>query len=79
MQKIEIYTRPGCIYCASTKHYLEQHGLSYTEYDVMRDQSKLIEMQERSNGRSFPQIFIDDQAIGGFEDLLKRKLLKESE
>lgn len=72
MDKIEIYTRPGCTYCVSAKHYLEQHGLAYTEYDVTKDPARLVEMLSRTVARSLPQIFINDESVGGFDALLDK-------
>lgn len=74
MQKVEIYTRPGCGYCQHAKVLLMNKNIAFFEYDVYRQKEKLAEMQVRTTNRTFPQIFIDNRAIGGFEELLKLKL-----
>lgn len=71
MNKIEIYTRPGCGYCTHAKRLLESKGLGYSEYDTYTQPDKFQELRRRTQARTFPQIFVDDLAIGGFEDLLK--------
>ncbi|AFT67518.1 glutaredoxin domain-containing protein [Cycloclasticus sp. P1] len=71
MKKIEIYTRPGCGYCTHAKRLLESKGLDYSEYDTYIHPEKFQELRRRTQARTFPQIFVDDCAIGGFEDLLK--------
>lgn len=73
MDKIEVYTRPGCAYCVSAKRLLSAEGLDFVEYDTSTNPGKLTEMLQRSPQRTFPQIFIDDQLIGGFDDLVKHK------
>lgn len=73
MQKVEIYTRPGCGYCQHAKVLLRNKNIAFVEYDVYREKEKLAEMQIRTPNRTFPQIFIDNRGIGGFEELLKLK------
>ena len=67
---VEIYTKFGCPYCVRAKHLLDSKGLSYTEYDVTMGGAKREEMVARAPGaRAVPQIFINDVAIGGSDDL----------
>ncbi|MCA8881495.1 MAG: glutaredoxin 3 [Rhodobacteraceae bacterium] len=70
MPPIEIYTTPTCGYCHAAKRLLAQKGVTYTEYDVIRDPSKRGEMLGRSNGRrTVPQIFVGETHVGGCDDL----------
>ena len=71
MAHIEIYTRPGCGYCTHAKQLLVGKGLAFTEYDVYKNPPRASEMRSRTQGRTYPQLFIDQVALGGFEDLLK--------
>ena len=48
---------------------LKKKGLTYDEVLVSRDPEKHEEMIARSGGQSVPQIFIGEQAIGGFDEL----------
>ncbi len=73
MKKIEVYTRPGCSYCVSAKRLLTKEGLGFIEHDTARQPDKLNELRQKSRLRTFPQIFIDDQLIGGFDDLVEYK------
>jgi glutaredoxin 3 len=68
--KVEIYTQFGCPYCHRAIALLRQKNVEFTEYDVTMDRAKRAEMVERAPGaRTVPQIFIDDQAIGGSDDM----------
>lgn len=70
MATVEIYTTPICGFCHAAKRLLTSKGVSFSEVDVMRDPSRRAEMVQRANGgRTVPQIFIDDQHIGGSDDL----------
>ena len=68
--KVEIYTKFACPYCVRAKHLLDSKGVAYTEYDVTMGGAKRDEMVSRaSRARTVPQIFINDVAIGGSDDL----------
>ena len=70
MSRVEIYSTLFCPYCARAKSLLERKGVSYINIDIIEDTSKRDEMLARSGGRtSVPQIFIDGEHIGGFDDL----------
>ncbi|MBN4058248.1 glutaredoxin 3 [Mariprofundus ferrooxydans] len=68
--KIEVYSGDYCPYCVRAKSLLKQRGLGFIEYNVQQDPDKKAEMMKRSNGsRSIPQIFINDQHVGGCDEL----------
>jgi glutaredoxin 3 len=70
MARVEIYTSPFCGYCHRAKQLLRQKGVAYSEIDVMADAAKKQEMVTRARGgRTVPQIFINEQHIGGCDDL----------
>ena len=70
MLKIEIYTRPGCGYCTHAKRLLSNKGLTFNEYDVYKNPDYVAELHQRTTGRTYPQIFIENQSVGGFTELL---------
>ncbi len=68
--KIEIYSGDYCPYCVRAKSLLKKRGLNFIEYNVQQEPEKRVEMMKRSNGgRSIPQIFINDQHVGGCDEL----------
>lgn len=70
MAKVEIYTTPICPFCIRAKYYLDRQEIPYQEINVMSDPDKRQEMVERSQGgTTVPQIFIDNQPIGGCDEL----------
>lgn len=75
MTKVEIYTSAQCPYCERAKRLLDNKGVIYVEIRVDKDSTKLAEMLQRSQGRrSVPQIFINDEGIGGFDELCDLEL-----
>jgi glutaredoxin 3 len=53
---------------------LTAKGLDFEEIDISSDRARALEMIERSGRRTVPQIFIDDEPIGGFDELAKMQL-----
>jgi glutaredoxin 3 len=67
---IEIYTWRTCPFCIRAKQLLREKGVEFTEYSIDGDNEARSKMAERSHGqRSVPQIFINDQHIGGCDDI----------
>ena len=70
MAFIEIYSTRACPFCQMAKRLLDQKNAAYTEILVDEDSGRMTEAVERSGGRqTVPQIFIDDQHIGGYDEL----------
>jgi glutaredoxin 3 len=69
MAKIIIYTKEHCPYCQLAKTLLSSYKVTFEEIRVDLDESKREEMIQLSNKRTVPQIFINDQSIGGYDDL----------
>ena len=70
MARVEIYSTMFCPYCARAKSLLDRKGVRYLNIDIMEDTARREEMLTRSGGRtSVPQIFINDEHIGGFDEL----------
>ncbi len=69
---IVVYTKDYCPYCVSAKNLLTQKGVAYEEIDVQHDTAQYETMLKKAAPRkTVPQIFIDDIAIGGFDDMKK--------
>lgn len=70
MANVEIYTWTYCPFCIRAKALLDRKGVEYTEHNIDGDEAARDDMAQRANGRrSLPQIFIENQHIGGCDDL----------
>jgi len=68
--KVEIYTWKTCPFCIRAKSLLKNKGVEFIEYSIDGDEAARNKMAQRANGRrSVPQIFINDDHIGGCDDI----------
>ena len=77
MKNVTVYMGPMCAFCDAAKRLLTKKNIPYKEINVALEESKMEEMIKKSNGkRTIPQIFFDDQHIGGYDEA--RALEKEN-
>ena len=77
MKTITMYTGPMCNFCDAAKRLLARNNLKYNEIDISSKEGLMDEMIKKANGkRTIPQIFFDDQHIGGYDEV--RALEKEN-
>ncbi len=70
MAKVEIYSSDWCPFCARAKNLLAKKGIAFEEINVDGNAEARSTMTVRAGGRStVPQIFIDDEPIGGSDEL----------
>ena len=71
-KKVEIYSKSNCSYCVMAMNFFDSKNMEYQVYSA--DDPKIFnEMMERNpQARTVPQIFIDDQLIGGYTDLIEK-------
>jgi len=67
--KISVYYAPFCPYCGWAKQLLDSKNVNYSMINVNDSAEIRQEMEARSQRTSVPQIFINDQHIGGYDDL----------
>ncbi|OAQ54532.1 thioredoxin reductase [Natrinema mahii] len=67
--RVEIYTKTDCPYCEKATDLFDSKGIEYETYNVTDDEDRFEEMVERADGRqTAPEVFIDDELIGGWDD-----------
>lgn len=66
---IFIYTKKGCPNCVSAKQLLKSKKLTYIEQDMDDTEVRRAFEFAYPNVRGLPQIFIDDQRVGGLGGL----------
>ncbi len=70
MAHITLYTTDRCSRCVSAKALLNRRGIDYREINLAKDPDGRAELARRTGMITFPQIVIDDETLGGFDQLL---------
>ena len=77
MKNIVMYSGPLCNFCEAAKRLFLRNNLEFEEIDISSKDGLRDEMIKKANGkRTIPQIFFDDQHVGGYQEL--RILEKEN-
>lgn len=69
--KVEIYSKPACGYCVRAKSTLTNLGVKYEEKILGPDFDREFMLEKFPNARTFPQIVINGDNIGGYHELVK--------
>jgi glutaredoxin 3 len=69
MRCVRVYSTLVCPYCIRAKLLLRRRGIAFEVIDVTGDPEARRWLQETTGRKTVPQIFIDDEPIGGFEEL----------
>lgn len=70
MAKIVMYSTAVCPYCIRAEQLLQRKGVTEIEKIRIDLQPELrTAMVEQTGRRTVPQIFINEQHIGGYDDL----------
>jgi glutaredoxin 3 len=67
--RIIVYTKDNCPNCLTAKQILDAANLEYIDVDVMLGSRLQNMLAEYPDARQMPQIFINDQRVGGVEGL----------
>jgi glutaredoxin 3 len=70
MKPVTLYTTEACPFCMSAKKLLAKRNIEYTEINLARDPDGRQELIDKTGMYTFPQIVIDGESIGGFQELL---------
>lgn len=69
--KTVIWSKYNCPYCDQAKNLLELKGIAFEERKIGDGYTREDLLEAVPGARTVPQIFIDDQLIGGYTELVK--------
>ena len=69
--KATVWSKDSCPFCVQAKALLESRGIEFEERNVNKDWTKEQLLEAVPTARTLPQIFLDDNYIGGFTELRK--------
>lgn len=70
MSTITMYSTGTCPYCVQAESLLKRKGLAVNKIRIDQNASEFDNMIAKTGKRTVPQIFIDDQYVGGFDNLV---------
>jgi glutaredoxin 3 len=69
MSRVTVYTTEPCGYCRTAKTLLDRRGIAYEEINLGKDPDGRAELVARTGMMTFPQVIIDGEPLGGFQEL----------
>ncbi len=67
--EVIMYSTRFCPYCMRARRLLKNKGIDYEEIRVGGNNELWEEMEKRSGRNTVPQIFINDEPVGGYDDI----------
>ena len=67
--KATVWSKNACPFCVQAKALLESRGIEFEERNVSADWTREQLLEAVPTARTLPQIFLDDNYIGGFTEL----------
>ena len=65
----EIFGKPDCIHCEKAKFLCKQKGISYSYQELGKDFETGLMLEKFPGAKTFPQVVVDGQHLGGYDDL----------
>ena len=70
--KAIVWSKDSCSFCVQAKALLESRGIEYEERNVSQDWTREQLLEAVPTARTLPQIFLDQEHVGGFTELRKK-------
>lgn len=71
MTSVVVYGTKFCPFCVAARRLLTAEGIDFKDILVDGDRAMRAQIAERSGRSTVPQIWVEEQHIGGFTDLQK--------
>jgi glutaredoxin 3 len=71
MKRVTVYTTEPCGFCRTAKALLDSRQVPYEEVNLSKDPTGRAELAQRTGMMTFPQVVIDGESIGGFQELVR--------
>jgi len=69
--KAIVWSKNACPFCDQAKNLLKSQGIEFEERNVQTNWTKEQLLEAVPNARTLPQIFLNNNYIGGFTELRK--------
>jgi glutaredoxin 3 len=69
--KAIVWSKDACPFCVQAKSLLTARGIEFEERNISKDWTREQLLEAVPDARTLPQIFLDEQHVGGFTELRK--------
>jgi glutaredoxin len=73
--EVVVYSKTICPYCVQAKAFLKKNDIEYVEKNLDDDEVRMAFYSDHPGVRTVPQIFVDGERIGGFQELVKSDIV----
>ncbi len=70
--KAIVWTKDACTFCVQAKQLLESKGIEFEERKIGKAWTKEQLLEAVPTARTVPQIFLDEQYVGGYQELRQK-------
>ena len=70
--KAIVWSKDQCPYCDQAKALLKSRNIEFEERNVSQDWTREQLLEAVPNARTVPQIFLNEELVGGFNELRTR-------
>jgi glutaredoxin 3 len=67
-----VWSKNNCPFCVQAKNLLDMKGIAYEERNIEEDWTKEQLLAAVPTARALPQVFVDDEHVGGYNELRKK-------
>jgi glutaredoxin 3 len=71
LSRVTIYTTEPCGFCRVAKSLLTKRNITFAEVNLAKDPSGRAELVRTTGMMTFPQVVIDGEPIGGYQELVQ--------
>lgn len=68
---VKLYSKANCVFCLKAKQKLKEYNLSFIEVSLDDPQNRALLLEQAPNAKTAPQIFVDGELIGGYNQLVE--------
>ncbi|HVL94435.1 MAG TPA: glutaredoxin domain-containing protein [Solirubrobacteraceae bacterium] len=69
--RVTVYTTEPCGFCRTAKALLNARNIPFEEINLAKDADGRAQLAQRTGMMTFPQVVIDGEAIGGYQELVR--------
>jgi glutaredoxin 3 len=69
--KAIVWSKENCTFCVQAKNLLKLKNIEFEERNIQKDWTREQLLEAIPTAKTLPQIFLDDNYIGGFTELRK--------